>query len=106
MDAERARAVGVSSSILGLAFIFALAFDYLFYDKMPPGIGFPFYIFLLLAAFIGISVIAKRGIRADQWWLAAALLFFASMVAIRASPLLAVLNILASLLLLALDRKS
>ena len=94
--------VGRSALILGVSLAFGLLWNYFFFDKMPPGIGFTVYIALIIAAFFGVSHYSKRPVRGDLLWIFPLLLFFASMVTFRASDLLMVLNVFACLGLLAL----
>ncbi|OGG50197.1 hypothetical protein A2763_00575 [Candidatus Kaiserbacteria bacterium RIFCSPHIGHO2_01_FULL_54_36] len=86
---------GRSGLILGISLALGLLFDYFFFDKFPIGIGFTAYMALVTAAFFGIAHVAKKPIRGDLLWLFPLLLFFAAMVAVRASMLLTALNVLA-----------
>lgn len=90
-----------SALILGVSLAFGLLWNYFFFDKFPLGIGFTVYVALITAAFFGISRYSNRPIRGDLLWLFPLLMFFAAMVAIRASDLLTVLNVFACLGLLA-----
>lgn len=94
---------------LGAVLIVTLAmgvlFDYFFYGKML-GLSFPIYVILLLAGPWGLAVYLKKSIKRDIAWLVAAIVFFSSMLAVRASEFLSFLNFfMTGYLLLLLVRK-
>ncbi len=78
-----------------LAVIFGVLFDYFFFEKMP-GISVSLYFFLLIGVIVALHLgFSKR--KLDDLWLAIPALFFASMVAVRASGFLTFLNVAAAL---------
>jgi hypothetical protein len=83
--------------ILGVSMVFGALFNYFFFDKLPPGIGFTLFIVAGTAAFFAISYYIKKPVRGDLLWLFPILIFFAGMVSVRSSPLLTALNVLACL---------
>lgn len=86
-------------AIAGIALALGIIFDFFFYQKLP-GITFPVYVLLVLG---GLAVLARAHnvrIPTTTWLLAAAALFFSTMVFVRASGALNVLNILATLVLM------
>jgi hypothetical protein len=88
-----------------VSLILGIVFDYLFNGKLV-GVSFPFFILLVLSAFYGLTYYFKRRITQQSQFLAAATLFFAAFMAIRANPTLIFLNIVAVLSLLVLLTKS
>lgn len=90
-----------SRLILVVSLALGLLFDVLIFDAIP-GVGFPIFIALIVAGYFGIAFYQKRSVERDLWWLFPVLLFFAAMVAIRASLLLMAINILGCALLLLL----
>lgn len=87
--------------ITGISFILGWLFDYFFYEKSL-GIGFPLYISFIIAGLFAVSIYSKKPLSKNTLWLLVPLIFFSSMVFIRASALLTFLNTVASLLLLLL----
>lgn len=89
------RAFLVAISAIGLGILF----DILLYGKLP-GISFPLYIVVVLGVLVGLA--KKLAIRLPEtvWLLMLPLLFFASMVAVRANEFVTFLNIVTSLYLL------
>jgi hypothetical protein len=75
--------------------------DLLFYGRAP-GLSAPLFVGLLLGALEALARAEGRPPTAANRWLGAAALLFAALVAVRASPLLIALNILAALGLLLL----
>jgi Domain of unknown function (DUF4173) len=84
---------------LAVALLLGWGADFLFWGQRP-GLGAPLFTALIL---VGLFFLARlEGLR-PAWrnlWILAPLLFFATMVAVRANELLTVLNILAVVLLL------
>lgn len=100
-NAERS-ALGRSALIVGVSAALGLLFDYFFWETFPFGVGLTVYLLLITLGFFGISQYAKRPVRGDVLWLFPLVMFFATMVAVRANLLLSALNILACLGLLLL----
>lgn len=90
-----------SGSIAGVSLILGLLFDFLLYGKVP-GISFPIYVLLMLVGFLILARIFDKQIKKDAIWLFGPIVFFSSMVLVRASVLLTMLNIAATFLLLLL----
>jgi hypothetical protein len=88
-----------SGTIAGVSLVLGLLFDYFFYGKIP-GISFPIYIALMVTGLFAIAHIFAKRINKEVYWLLAPLFYFSAMVFVRASELLAFLNIVAALLLL------
>lgn len=72
------------------------------FDGPAPGLSFPLFIMLLLAALLGLGGSEGWQRARPNAWLLVPLLFFSGMVFVRASPLLTTLNVLASGFLLLL----
>jgi hypothetical protein len=87
----------ITLASLGLGIVF----DYLFFDKAP-GISFPIYIVLVLAALTGVARFFKVRIPKSAIALAAPLLFFSSMVFVWNGGLITFLNLVMSMYLLGL----
>ena len=88
-----------------VAAVLGFLFDYLFFEKIP-GISVVLYVGLILAGVFGLAAYFKRNIGLSILWLVAPLLFFASMVFVRASYELVFFNILACIYLLLLIAKT
>ena len=99
---ETASNISRSVLIIGAAVAFGLLWNYFFFDKMPPGIGFTIYIALIVVAYVFLANYSNRPVRGDLFWIFPLLIFFATMVAIRSSDLLSILNVFACLGLIAL----
>jgi hypothetical protein len=82
-----------------VSLVLGILFDHFFYGKVP-GLSFPVYVILVLAGFFVIVRSSKKRINREALWLLLPILFFSSMVFIRAGYLLTFLNIVATLLLL------
>ena len=94
--------LGRSGLIVAISIGLALFFDHIFWDHIP-GIGFTLFVVAIVAAYLGIVYYSKKSIHTDLLWLFPLLIFFASMVAIRANLLLTALNVLGCVLLLLLS---
>lgn len=92
-------------SILITSLLLGLHFDYLFYNKLP-GINFLIYIMSITFGLFTISYIFKREIKKDILYLLIPLLFFSTMIFIRTSVTLTLLNMLMSLILSLLIAKT
>lgn len=88
-------------TLLTVAIGLGLCADLLFYGRIP-GISAPIFVALLLAALAWLSRAENRLPTKGHYWLGVAALFFAVLIAVRASPLLIVLNCMATLGLLLL----
>lgn len=88
-----------ASLIAGISLLLGILFDYLFFEKVP-GISFPLYIIVIIAGLLTLSVTFGRRIDKQTFLLLIPLLFFSTMVFVRASMLLTFLNIVACFLLL------
>jgi len=87
--------------ILLVALALGWGVDLLFYGKAL-GISAPLFVLLLMAALFGLGRLeGTRPVRSNLWLLAP-LIFFASMVFVRANPFVTFLNVVASLALLGL----
>lgn len=85
----------------GISFILGLCFDYFFFEKSS-GVAFPLYIALAVAGLIIIGEVYRRPLEKKIYWLLIPIAFFSSMVFVRDSDLLTVMNVGASFLLLLL----
>lgn len=85
--------------ITGVSVVLGLFFDYFFYDKIP-GVAFPLYVTMVVVGFFVITKLFKRQLSKEFFWLLVPLVFFSTMVFVRSSELLTVLNVAASLFLL------
>jgi hypothetical protein len=90
-----------ATAFAGVSLILGLLFDMLFYGKLP-GISVAIYAVAIVSGLIALKGYLRRPLPAPVLWLLVPLAFFAGMVAVRASHLLTLLNILAGLLLLLL----
>jgi hypothetical protein len=90
-----------AAAFAGVSLILGLLFDLLFFGKLP-GISVAIYATAIIGGLVALASYVKRPLPAPALWLLLPLGFFATMVAVRASHLLTLLNILASLLLLLL----
>lgn len=88
-------------SIFGCSLALGLFFNYLFYGRVP-GISFPIYVGIILIGLFLLSSYFKTRLNSSVFILTIPLLFFALMVAVRASGFLTFLNIATSLYLLLL----
>lgn len=86
---------------IGISIGLGVAFDYLFYGKVP-GISFPIYVDLILLGLFIISYYYKAPLRRWTFFLIIPLTFFSLMVAARASGFLTFLNIIICLFILLL----
>ena len=86
-------------SIISISSILGIIFNYFFYQKIP-GISFLIYVVLNILGLFIVSYFSKKKINKQVIWLLIPLIFFSTMVFIRASTLLTFLNMLASLILL------
>jgi len=86
-------------AIAGVALVLGIVFDMFFYQKLP-GISFPIFVLLILGGLAVLARIHNIRIPVATWLMAAAALFFSTMVFVRASGTLNVLNILATVLLM------
>ncbi len=85
--------------ITGVSIVLGLLFDYFFYGKIP-GIAFPVYVGLIILGLLVIVNFLKIRISREILWPLIPLIFFSTMVFIRSSALLTILNIAASLVLM------
>ncbi|HVQ44071.1 MAG TPA: DUF4173 domain-containing protein [Candidatus Saccharimonadia bacterium] len=90
-----------TTALAGVSLALGLLFDWLFYGKIP-GISVVIYVVAIMGGLFALAAYLGRRLPAPALWLLLPLGFFAAMVAVRASHLLALLNILASLALLLL----
>ncbi len=90
-----------AATCVGVSLILGLLFNWLFFGKFP-GISFVIYIAAIICGLVILTYRSGRSLPVAIFWLLLPLGFFSVMVALRASRLLIVLNILASLLLLLL----
>ncbi len=95
----RSNTLAKAGLIAGTSLVLGLLFDYFFYGKIP-GIAFPLYVILVVAGLFVIANFFKRQINKEIVWVLMPLIFFSTMVFVRASALLTFLNVVASLLLL------
>jgi hypothetical protein len=88
--------------LFGAALGLGLAFNYLFYEKVP---GVSFLVFIALVAFSWWLVGSHWEVRFPRsaWITLIASIFFAAMVAVRANPFLSFLNVVASFYLLGIS---
>lgn len=93
--------VAKSAIIAGASLALGLLFNYLLFEQMP-GLSFPVYIALIVGGIAALSAAFRQRLQASAWWLAVPLAGFASMVAVRASEFLTLLNVGACLMLLVL----
>ncbi len=89
------RALVFTAAALGLG----LVFDILFFEKLP-GISFPLFVGLTLASLAIAALHRRRKLPRSALLMVLPILFFSSMVAIRASEFLTFLNIVMTLYLL------
>jgi len=75
---------------------------HLFFYRKSPGISFPLYLSLLLEALFCVGWLEGKRPKWRNLWLLIPLIFFATMVCLRANTFMTVLNLMASLTLLAL----
>jgi len=75
--------------------------DFLFYDKVI-GVSVLIFVLLVLAALFGLSHLEKVKLAPRNWWLIIPLLFFSTMLLVRANATLAFLNLTAVFALLGL----
>ncbi len=102
MNDHEPPAVGNRSLIfLAFSLILACVFDYFFIWNIP-GISAPAFTILIGVSLILLTWLFRRKFSRDVLLLLLLALFFSVMVAIRANPLLTVLNILATMLVLLL----
>lgn len=87
--------------LTALAVGLGIVFDILFFDKLP-GISFPIYIILTLAALGGVARLEKIALPKTALYLVPLLIFFSSMVFVRAGGFLTFINVVVTLFLLAL----
>jgi hypothetical protein len=85
--------------IAGISLFLGFCFDYFFY-KSVPGINFPVYIILIISGLFVIAYFLKKQISKQVLLLILPLLFLSSMVFVRSSIFLALLNVGTSVLLL------
>src|SRR3989338_6771151 len=93
------------STIVPVSLFLGILFNYFFYDKAL-GIGFFIFIGLIIAGFFFLASESKMKVSKQVSWLLAPLAFFSFMVFVRSSPMLTVLNVLASMLILLLIVKA
>ncbi|HEX7259688.1 MAG TPA: DUF4173 domain-containing protein [Candidatus Saccharimonadia bacterium] len=91
-------------AIVAVSTAFGILFDRFFYGKLP-GLSFPLYVAGLVGGIIGLAHYFHQKPSKAAWWLMIPLIGFATMVAVRASELLTLMNIAACLLLLLLIAK-
>ncbi len=87
--------------IAGVSAVLGLCFDYFFFGK-GTGISFPLYIALAVIGLFIIGEVYRRPLEKKIYWLFIPIAFFSTMVFVRDSDLLTVMNIGASFLLLLL----
>lgn len=87
--------------VTGIGLLLGFIADLLTYSQ-PLGMSVPIIAALVLNALIGLAVLQRTGIRTANLWLIVPLLLLAAFSAIRAEPLLRLLNVLGTLLLLIL----
>ena len=105
MSVHATESSGLSSKqtvlIAGASLGLGIIFDYLFYGKIP-GVSFMLYVLLVLGAIFGMARLVGKTVPNAAYVLVVPLLFFASMLFVRAGPLLVFLDTVVSLYLLAL----
>lgn len=94
-------AIKSPSRILASALALGWAFDLLFYGQIP-GLSVLLFVLLLLTVLISLGRMDGINPRPQNLWLLVPIIFFASMLAVRANPVLNVFNVFVCLLLLAL----
>jgi hypothetical protein len=101
MDSQNTRSDTLATAriIAGISLILGILFDYFFYDKIP-GVSFPLYVILIIAGLFVITKLFKKRINKEVYFLLVLLIFFSTMVFVRSSGLLTLLNIIATLILL------
>ena len=87
--------------LLGLALGLGLLFDY-FFDGKPIGVSAPLFALAALAALVGAGRVLGVRPAGRNLWIVPPYLFFATMLFVRANPLLGVMNALAALALFGL----
>jgi hypothetical protein len=87
--------------LTALAAGLGIVFDFLFFEKLP-GISFPLYIILTLAALVTVAHYEKLKLPKTALYLIPLLLFFSFMVFVRAGDFLIFINVVVTLFLLAL----
>lgn len=87
--------------IAGVSLVLGLLFDYLFEGKAS-GISFPLYIALAVTGLFIIGAVYSRPLERKNYWIFVPIAFFSSMVFVRDSGLLTIMNVGASFLLLLL----
>ena len=90
-----------AAALAGASLVLGLLFDWLFFGNIP-GVSFGLYVAAILGGLFALASYLKRPLPKTALWLLLPIGFFAAMVAVRASEMLAVLNIFATLLLLLL----
>jgi hypothetical protein len=93
-----------AAAVAGVSLLLGLLFDQLFFKQLP-GLSFPLYVAGIAAGVFGLAVYLGLRPGRPAWLLALPLLGFASMVAVRSSPPLVLMDILACGLLLLLIAK-
>lgn len=99
MGDARALAAAIQISLIGLGL--GLAFEVLVY-RHPLGISFPIWVGLSVTGLVAAAVVESFPVSVRNVWLAAPILFMASMTALRLEPLTTLLNVVMTLALLAL----
>lgn len=95
------KGIAISAILLGL--VVGILGNIYFYDfvtstqAMHPGLSFALFIATAVIAALGIVILAKRRLWWRNLWIIVPLLFFATMVAVRAELLITSLNIMAAL---------
>lgn len=92
-------------TIITFSLILGLAFNYLFYGALL-GLNVPIFVLILLFACISLSFLYNRNIKISEWLLYAPILFFATMIAVRAGYFLTFLNVAAVIYLLLIIAES
>lgn len=83
------------------SFVLGLAFNFFFYAKYP-GLSFPVFVGLIVAGLSVLCFYNHRPLSRSVVWLLAPLAVFSGLLAVRASPSLALINVVASLAILLL----
>lgn len=91
------RALAIVAASLGLG----LAFDLLFFEKLP-GVSFPLYIELVLLSLLVALRLQKKELPRSAYWIIPPLVFLSFMVFVRASGFVVFLDVVASVYLLGL----
>ncbi len=92
--------------VLVVSLFLGVCFDVLFFGERWPGLAFPVYVFLILAGVLAMSGAFKKSVPSSALLLMAPALFFSGMLFVRASMPLGLLNILTTIVLLALIVRS